>query len=294
MLAFLSLLFQWVAYCKRSFYRWGWREAARAPRPVVSIGNLSFGGTGKTPTVIALCKALHARGLKAVVLTRGYRRSHGQPTELVPKDADASRFGDEPVLIASRTDSPVVVDAKRTRAAHWAMRLKPDVFLLDDGFSHLKLFRDLNVVLLAKDDMLAVARRRELRRALRDADFVCSLERDIVDPPSGMMRIDRKITGFRHGTPEGRITAMCAIAHPERFVDDLTVAGFAPMQTRFFHDHHPFPEGALEEALQTSDSVVITEKDAVKLPSLPVRVYVAISEVVVPDALVDAICGLVK
>jgi tetraacyldisaccharide 4'-kinase len=294
MLAFVSLLFQWVAYGKRILFRLGWRLAARAPRPVVSIGNLSFGGTGKTPTVIALCRALERRGLKAVVLTRGYRRQKSEETEQVPKAADATRYGDEPALIAERIDSPVVVDAKRARAALWAMRLSPDLFVLDDGFSHLQLARDLNVVLLAKDDMRSVARRRELRRSLKDADFVCSLEPAVIDPPSGMLRIERKIARFTGGTPRGRITAMCAIAHPERFAEDLAAAGFAPAQTRFFHDHHAFPAGALDEALRTSDSVVITEKDAVKLPAIPERVHVAIQEVIIPEELIDAVCALVK
>ncbi len=265
---------------------------------MVSIGNLSFGGTGKTPTVIALCQALAARGIKVCVLTRGYRRSHAQPTEIVPHDGDPRRYGDEPVLIAKHAGVPVVVDAQRARAARWAhARLSPQLFVLDDGFSHLKLERDLDVVLLAEHDLRAIARRRELRRALDDADLVCTLEPSLRAPR--ILPITRRIATFMSaGGPVDlvgkRVAALCAIAHPERFVRDLEAAGLRVASRRFFHDHHPLPEGAIADALATGvEAVVITEKDAVKLPALPERVYVAVSEVVLPDALVAAAAALV-
>src|SRR5687767_9928999 len=95
--ALFSLILQWVSLLRRFAFRVGLRRQARARVPVVSIGNISFGGTGKTPMVIALAKALSARGVKVCILSRGYRRKKSQPTERVDPNGEAARFGDEPL-----------------------------------------------------------------------------------------------------------------------------------------------------------------------------------------------------
>lgn len=147
--------------------RRGWwsRRAERLPRPVLSIGNLHWGGGGKTPLTAAVARHLHGRGLRVAILSRGYGRqgegvtvvSHGDGPLLGPRQA-----GDEPVLLAA--DAPgvaVVVAADRALAGHHAMhRLDPvpDVFLLDDGFSHLRLHRDLDLLVFPAADPLAGGR----------------------------------------------------------------------------------------------------------------------------------------
>ncbi len=294
--AFFSTLLQCISFLRRKLFAIGLRKQHRAARPVISIGNVSFGGTGKTPIVIALAKALTARGLKVCILSRGYRRKKSQPTERVNVNGSATQFGDEPLLIARATQVPVVVDAKRARAAAWASaQLQPDVFLLDDGFSHLQLARDLDLVMLAKDDMHLFARRRELRATLREADIVATLESHIDAPPPGLIHIRRALTGPARLAIQGkRVIAMAAIAHPERFSELLRSEGATVVRESFFHDHHPFPEGALDAALARvkqgeADAVVITEKDAVKLATLPERVLVAATEVVLPDALIEQV-----
>lgn len=291
----MSLFFQWVSFLRRWLFRIGLRKSARAAVPVVSIGNISFGGTGKTPTVIALANALTARGKKVCILSRGYRRKKSQPTERVDPNGDATRFGDEPLLIARATGVPVIVDAKRARAAEWAVReLKPDVLLLDDGFSHLQLRRDFDLVLLAKDDMRLFARRRELRRTLKSAGALATLEAEIEDPPPGTIRLRREVPAAIAAELRGkRVTAMAAIAHPERFTALLRAQGATVVAERFFHDHHPFPPGALEEAMQAGP-VAITEKDAVKMKAVPAGVIVVAMAVTLPETLVDSVLGCVK
>ena len=297
-IAFFSTLLQCISFLRRKLFAIGWRKQHRAARPVISIGNVSFGGTGKTPVVIALAKALSERGLKVCILSRGYRRKKSQPTERVDVTGSAIQFGDEPLLIARATQVPVVVDAKRARAAAWASeRLQPDVFLLDDGFSHLQLARDFDLVMLAKDDMRLFARRRELRATLRDATVIATIEPQIDSPPAGLLHIQRTLTKDAHDAISGkRVIAMAAIAHPERFSELLTAEGASVESEAFFHDHHPFPEGALDAAIAQvlsgkADAVVITEKDAVKLATIPEHVLVAATEVVLPKDLIDRVVG---
>ena len=296
MIAFFSTLLQCISFIRRKLFAIGLRKQHQATRPVISIGNVSFGGTGKTPVVIALAKALTARGLKVCILSRGYRRKKSQPTERVDVQGSASRFGDEPLLIARATGVPVVVDAKRARAAAWATeQLQPDLFLLDDGFSHLQLARDFDLVMLAKDDMRLFARRRELRTTLSHADAMATLEPRIESPPADLIYIRRALTEQARQALKGkRVIAMAAIAHPERFSELLVAEGAAIAGEAFFHDHHPFPDGALENALAQvakgqADAVVITEKDAVKLSTLPAGVIVAATEVQLPESLVERI-----
>ena len=298
--AWLSLVLQCVSALRVWAFAVGLRQQHKAPRPVVSIGNVSFGGTGKTPTVIALVTALKARGLRVCILSRGYRRKKSQPTERVDPNGDATRFGDEPLLIARATGVPVVVDARRARAAQWAQdALQPDILLLDDGFSHLQLARDFDLVLLAANDMRFVARRRELRSALKRAHVLATLEPAIAAPPPGLVYIERTIADDARGLIAGkRVIAMAAIAHPERFERLLSDAGATVVERAYFHDHHAFAPGALEAALAkckagAADLVAITEKDAVKLASVPAGVVVVKMTVALPGPLVDRIAALV-
>jgi tetraacyldisaccharide 4'-kinase len=291
--AWLSLFFQCVSAVRRWLFRVGLRKSERVTVPVVSIGNISFGGTGKTPTVIALAKALAARGVSVCILSRGYRRKKTQPTERVDPRGDAARFGDEPLLIARATGVPVIVDAKRARAAAFAIaHHRPQLLLLDDGFSHLQLRRDFDLVLLAEDDMRLVARRRELRRSLRAAHAVATLEETIAEPPANLIRLRRQVPPSVAAALAGqRFIAMAAIAHPERFSALLRAHGATVVRELFFHDHHAFPAGALAAALQEGP-VAITEKDAVKLEAIPAGVIVVTMAVTLPETLVDTIAKM--
>jgi tetraacyldisaccharide 4'-kinase len=294
-----SFFIQWASAIRRALYGLGLKRAAHAKVPVVSIGNLSFGGSGKTPVVLALAQALAKRGIKAVVLTRGYGRRYDQPTQLVAPEADWQTVGDEPLFMAQH-GAVVVVDADRARAAAWALeKCTPDLFILDDGFSHLRLARDLDWLIVAPGDLRWFARRRELRRQKKRAHLLTSFSSGIGE------QLQRRATQLLSITAEARtpaplaalqnarVVAMCAIASPERFSETLKGLGAQVVAERFFHDHHPLPEAAFA-SLPPHDFVVITEKDAVKRPRWPANVRVLQSEAVLPEKLVDVVAALVR
>ena len=288
----MTFILQWVSALRRWLYATGILRAYRAARPVVSIGNLGFGGSGKTPVVMALAQALTARGLRVVILSRGYGGTHTGST-IVQPNAEAAVVGDEPLLLARKSGAPVVVDSNRARAAAWAMReLQPDLFLLDDGFSHLKLARDLDWIMLSPADLRTFAPRRELRRQLRHASLVTAINAPRL-MRLGLIKhdLERRVTDA--GLAGQRVVAIAAIAHPERFTDTLLSVGATVVASRFYRDHAVLPASAFVD-LPPHDFIVITEKDAVKLARLPPHCVVLETHVVIPAALLDRVAALVR
>ncbi len=149
-----SILYAGAARIRAASYSRGWRPRLRLPRPVISVGNLTTGGTGKTPLTMQLAQMIEALGHKPVIVSRGYKGCYDSAALVVGDGrsllADARRAGDEPFLMASLLGTiPVVVGRDRYLAGRTAIaRFEPDVLLLDDGFQHLKLHRDLNLLLL--------------------------------------------------------------------------------------------------------------------------------------------------
>ena len=236
---------------RRSLYGRGILRSRQLPRPVVSIGNLSAGGAGTTPAVIALATELVNRGAGVAVLTRGYGRS-GKGAGLVDC-LDADRYGDEPVLIKKRVHNvDVIVGAKRyENAVRYLRDHSCDLFLLDDGFQHLQLARDLDIVI----DAAGAAFYREGRSALRDADIVVPRRITLAVPPSVRGR---------------KAFAFAGLASTEQFFQSLRDAGVDVCATMTFPDHHrylPADIQAVDDAAAASGAEVIvtTEKDAVKL-----------------------------
>ena len=131
-------------------YRRGWLKQAALPRPVISVGNITAGGTGKTPTVIEIARILGQAGRRVAILTRGYRRAGDAPHVIVTPDFSASAVGDEPLLLAkSLPQARVIVGRNRAESGRIALeRFQPDVFVLDDGMQHLRLRRDCDLVLI--------------------------------------------------------------------------------------------------------------------------------------------------
>ena len=236
-----ELLYRGVNGVRRALYRRGVLKAKRLSKPVISVGNIAIGGTGKTPAVIAICRFLEDRGLRVAVLTRGYRaRDTG-----VVDTLDAARFGDEPVLIKTRTKSTtVIVGANRFEQAQTQ---RCDVFVLDDGFQHLQLHRDLDIVIDAPSRFY-----REGRSALRDAD--------VVVPRRLRLAVPESLRGKR-------VFAFAGLADNEQFFDSLRREGLNLERTRGFSDHHAYTELDLTQihhAARGTDAIVTTEKDAVK------------------------------
>jgi tetraacyldisaccharide 4'-kinase len=244
-------LYRGVNRMRRALYRRGILKAKRLPRPVISIGNLAVGGSGKTPAVIAVSRFLTERGYRVAVLTRGYgRRGDEQGIVEAP---DAVRWGDEPILIKKSVPGiDVIVGVSRyDNAMRYLADNQCDVFVLDDGFQHLQLSRDLDIVIEAPDR----AYLREGRSALRDADLV--VPRSV--RPSGLEAL------------RGRnVFAFSGLADNEQFFDTLRREGINIAVSRAFPDHHSYTVADVEairrEARRTgTDAIVTTEKDAVKI-----------------------------
>jgi tetraacyldisaccharide 4'-kinase len=242
---------------------------------VVSVGNLSAGGSGKTPFVILLGGLLKARGVKFDVLSRGYgRKSKG--VRLVDPAGLPQKFGDEPLLIARKLRVPVIVGEDRYKAGRFAeSRFGPQLHLLDDGFQHRALARDFDIVLVtpqeASDRLLPSGRLREPLHSLRRADAVGLASG--ASPES--FPIDGKIVwrvrrGIEPINVPPRPVVFCGIARPQNFVLQLRAANIEPVAEAFYRDHHAYRKKDIRELLdlkQRSEAggFVTTEKDAVNL-----------------------------
>jgi tetraacyldisaccharide 4'-kinase len=269
-------------------YARGWRRMERLRWPVVSVGNLSVGGAGKTPFVIALARGLTERGWSVDVLSRGYGRASDAVERVVGggMDEPAARYGDEPWLIAQRAAVPVFVGRKRVAAGRLGETLRVDargvrhVHLLDDGMQHRGLARDAEIVLLHRSDfqttLLPAGRLREPLAALERADFVVLREEDmdLAERVRRWMRRDARIWTIRRELEvpalPGAAVVFSAIAHPEEFVNGLQAKGVAIAASKAWRDHHRFTDGDVtmlcELAAQHHASCfVTTEKDMVRL-----------------------------
>lgn len=278
----------------------------RAACPVVSVGNISWGGTGKTPIVDYLLDHTAKRRLRTVVLTRGYKAAPPElPFPVTGKD-DPHEAGDEPLMLARRhPDTLVLVDPKRSRAAAWAEKnAAPRLFFLDDGMQHLAIERDLDIVLLRPDDMLENWNRvipagtwRESKKALNRAD-VFLMKADEQTLSSLLPVIENRLKGFKRPffsfdlkpvgvtklVPFGKTlpetapdlggeayTFLCGTGNPAQVKQTATTLLQRPPATELlFPDHHEYTGADAKKAASFAMPIVCTAKDAVKLtPLLP-------------------------
>jgi tetraacyldisaccharide 4'-kinase len=271
----LAAIFGVGVRVKNGFYDRRIFGARKLQGPVISVGNLSTGGSGKTPFVLLLGELLKARAIKFDILSRGYgRRSRG--VKLVDPAGTPQEFGDEPLLMARRVAVPVVVGEIRYEAGVFAeQKFGPQFHLLDDGFQHRALARDFDIVLLnpedARDRLLPAGRLREPLSALRRADAVVLTN----GAPSEPFPLDGKIVwrvqrGILPRDVSGRPVAFCAIARPASFVSQLRAIGIDPAAEKFYRDHHPYTEQDVRELLEIRQQsgargFITTEKDAINL-----------------------------
>lgn len=283
-------------------------RAVRVPVPVVSVGNLSVGGTGKTPLTLFLAEGLEAAGRPTAVVSRGYGGRRALDPMSVEPDSDPRQTGDEPLLMARRLGPErVVVGRKRHGAALRALAQRPGLgcLLLDDGFQHRALHRDLDLLLLDGVRLWGNGRmlpRGDLREPMDSARRAHALvvtragrvkDRSAVEAwwarhggGGPIFWVDFALGGLRHwdtGTRaplplpgEGPAFAWCGLGHPEAFYADLLVAGQAWVGSHSFADHHtPSPADLRRlQALARAEGagwLVCTEKDAVKLGPLHAR-----------------------
>ena len=286
-------------------YRRGWLETRRLQRPVISVGNLSVGGTGKTPLVILLAQILLAAGWRPCILTRGYGRRRGQGLIAMDPDAglvfDPRVVGDEPALLAQTLPKvPVIVGADRFRAGLIAERdFRAGVHLLDDGYQHLAVARDLDIVMLdaarplAELAPLPAGRLREPFAAIQRAHWVILTRTEVGDPGPLQTRVRAenprarvfhsatKLAGLvkaRGGAPvspetvlQKPVAAFCGIGNPTAFFADLRRWGFRLAAERVFADHHVYRLHELENfsAFARSagaEALLTTQKDLLNLP----------------------------
>jgi tetraacyldisaccharide 4'-kinase len=271
----LSTIYGSVVAVRNAFYDRGLLRARRLQGGVVSIGNLSAGGSGKTPFVLLLGELLKARGVKFDVLSRGYgRQSKG--VRLVDPAGLPQEFGDEPLLIARKLQVPVVVGEDRYEAGHFAeAKFGAQLHLLDDGFQHRALARDFDIVLVtpqdATDKLLPAGRLREPLPSLRRADAVVLASGASAEsfPLRGKV-VWRVRRGLIPMNVPPRPIVFCGIARPQNFVLQLRAANIEPVAEAFYRDHHAYTEKDVRELLELKQrseagGFVTTEKDAVNL-----------------------------
>ena len=282
--------------------------------PVVVIGNISVGGSGKTPLVIALVKALAEHGLKAGVVSRGYGGKAEHYPLLVAADADPSQSGDEPLLIARQTvqlNCPVVVDPDRRRGVEYMLAQNSvDLVLTDDGLQHYGLHRDIEIAVfdgprgLGNCKLLPAGPLREPIQRLSEVDFVVangaaeSAYQPLVDTEISLQaRIFRNLSDERQIPVDGwsestAVHAVAAIGNPERFARTLEFLGL-DVSLHPKEDHRPLQQADIRFA--DNNPVIITAKDAVKLTGpVPNNVWVLEVETVVDGQFVDRLQQQIK
>jgi tetraacyldisaccharide 4'-kinase len=305
----LGAMYAALSQARVSAYEGGWLPVAKLPAPVISVGNLTVGGTGKTPLVQWISRVIADQTNERVcILTRGYQRADSRSQVLVSDGeqilVDAVQAGDEPYLLAKSLlgKSAVVCNADRFSAGKWAIaNLGSEVFVLDDGFQHLQLARDLDVVVIDATNpwgggrIVPAGRLREKPKGLRRADCVVITRADQVDNLQPLISEIHQLTGAnvpvfvsrmatsRYCDLEGngisklnlhstsaRTAAFCGIGNPESFLAHLKRDDLQPVFTKTFADHHHYTQLDIDQltsqAKQTGAThLITTAKDATKL-----------------------------
>lgn len=300
---------------KNLAYERGWARQKRLQGPVISIGNLSVGGSGKTPLTIRVAQLLRERGIAVDVLSRGYgRRSNA--IEKVRPEGSAEEFGDEPLLITRTSGIPVFVGANRYCAGMMAEAAAagPMVHLLDDGFQHMQLARDVDIVALHRSDfrerLLPAGRLREGFKSLSRAQIIAMREED--------RDLEGELRGRGCARPiwwmerrlevpaAGPVVAFCAIAREDEFFSELRYQGVAVAAMRAWGDHHRYTEGDIVELIELrrqhgAEAFLTTEKDWVRLTleqmrklerTAPVRAAKLVVRLLDEAAAIEQLCEL--
>jgi tetraacyldisaccharide 4'-kinase len=312
------------AYCQKLralLYKIGIFRTNKLPRPVISVGNITVGGTGKTPVTAYIARFLLEQNFRVAILSRGYGGSLEGETFVVSDGhsvmLSAAECGDEPYLLASTIPGlMVVIGTDRYATGMLAMKqLSPDIFIMDDGFQHLRLHRDLNILLLdyvlpfGNGLTLPAGLLREPEAAALRADIIIhtrcpegvKLQYQLLGKPNiiahhFLQNLEPFLGGssiLLHELTGKRILAFAAIAEPLSFFEGLQNHGLQLVHKIAFSDHSPYTVEKQHEILaavrsESIDYLITTAKDAVKLEGIPDelarRIYVANLELVIDDA----------
>jgi tetraacyldisaccharide 4'-kinase len=310
----LAWLFASLAALRRALYRAGLFSTTRLPVPVIVVGNISVGGVGKTPLVIYLANALRAAGYHPGILSRGYG---GKKTGEVSPSSKPAEYGDEPVLIAQRTECPVWVNPLRAESGRALLQAYPktDFLICDDGLQHYALHRDIEIAVvqrphgLGNGRLLPAGPLRESQSRLQQVDIIVETGQlpDIpVEKPCFQQSLQAgdwmAVSDFSSQitSPKLQQKALLAIAgigHPHRFFNSLTAMGLV-FETRVFADHYAYTQQDFENT--AGKTILMTEKDAVKCSHLDLNdawflpVTAKLAPVGHQQTLADCVLGLLK
>ena len=271
-----SLLFWLITTVRRALFRLNLLKSYRAPIPVVIVGNLSVGGNGKTPAVIWLVQELTKCGLNVGVISRGYGSKAKNYPLLVTPTSDPIEAGDEPVLIAARTQAPVCISPNRQQAIECLLQhAKCDVIISDDGLQHYKLQRDFELVImdaergLGNGFLLPSGPLRELPSRLKNVDIIITngsenQYSDAVMTLKPQYAVNLVTKAQRPLNEFSQATAIAGIGNPPRFFTMLQQHGIQLMETQAFQDHQSFSPRTFCKIRQNRP-LLMTEKDAVKM-----------------------------
>jgi tetraacyldisaccharide 4'-kinase len=304
----LSALYSAVARRRRERYAARPDLRRRLRRPVVSIGNIAVGGRGKTPMAACVARLLADLGERPAILSRGYARTLREDGVVVVSDprgirADVARAGDEPLMLARQLPGvPVLVSSNRYLSGMLAEHhFGATVHVLDDGFQHLQLDRDVDLVIVGREDVidqrtLPAGRLREPIDVLLAADAIITTDAGVEIVPGG---VDIPVFHVRRETATAPLEqktvpslVLAGIASPSRFTEELRAAGWNLAGELVFPDHHAYSRRDVQRLWRTAETsgarqVVTTEKDLVRL--LPFRPFdlpvIALPLTMVPDAL---------
>jgi tetraacyldisaccharide 4'-kinase len=330
-----GLAFEALVRLRNGAYSGNWLHRDRLACPVVSIGNITMGGTGKTPLAIHTAQMLLRLGQTPAFLSRGYRRTSAEmivlpPGKEIPEPESA--LGDEPALMQRRVPAAWIgISKNRFQAGEIIERQKRVVFILDDGFQHRQLYRDLDIVVLDGSRVLESDRifprgtLREPISSLRRSHLVVvngaqengplseSLLKGL-DASAGIVRCEQIIDALvpfadwkknvftRVGCSAKAVFAVAALGNPERFLRDLRRFGVEVMGKKLFPDHYMLSERdwascCKEAAVKSADAIVTTEKDAIKIaraPGFPLMVAIQSTEMFDEGALERALIGCIE
>ena len=307
-----SFLYGLISCVRRQLYKLGIFKSWQSPVPIIVIGNLSAGGNGKTPLAISLIEALKAKGLKVGLVSRGYGGKSNHYPLILDENTSTKQAGDEPVLIYHRTHVPVAVAPKRIDAVKALLDSHQlDVILTDDGLQHYALARDIEIVvvdgkrLFGNGWWIPAGPMRERRSRLKSVDLIIingDSSEDFINQypdrtftmqliPDHVVNLSTnkqcELSALHH------IYAIAGISNPKRFFDMLTQMGADLVYTESFADHQNFTLPLLEKVVGTNQTLLMTEKDAVKCRqfALPNWWYLPI-DAVIPDQVIEKIYSL--
>lgn len=268
-----SYLFGLITALRRVLYKIGIFKTHRFNVPIIVVGNITVGGTGKTPLVIAITQFLQAQGYKPGIVSRGVGGKNRQPHCVTAKDT-AYDIGDEAVLLFKNTHAPFVIGVDRVAAVkHLLANFSCDVIIADDGLQHYGLGRDIAIAVIdgvrgfGNQQLLPAGPLREPERILKKMDFVLvngendEYEFNMTIEPTELISLTTQQSYLLKDYPHKQVHAVAAIGHPERFFNTLKQAEFMIVQ-HIFKDHHHFKPHEFKFADQLP--IIMTEKDAVK------------------------------